>query len=269
MHCASIIKLLIFGIIHVEFLIILGSVFLGIVCSLFLNRYFVAKKENKIKLSNNVKSELDNLYFEKSVALEALNKINQYFGEKKIDELEKERLLLKYVKLLNHYKEQIIILQPVLESQEIFEFRKQLYSLITDSIAKLDKRLSDFSNNFNYFKEEGDIEKLAPISEPMTPEMQTISKPDKIYIGNDSPLPFAKSKNDVDLLDLDRNSITTQPSYFNKDGVDKKNENNDNESNMSATKKDNFENVNIEEMDKIQKDILNILKRLESHDDQM
>ena len=29
------------------------------------------------------------------------------------------------------------------------------------------------------------------------------------------------------------------------------------------------ENVNIEEMDKIQKDILNILKRLESHDDQM
>jgi len=261
--------LLIFGIIRVEFLIILGSVLLGIVCSLFLNRYFVAKKENKIKLSNDVKSELDNLYFEKSVALEAMNKINQYFDEKKIDELEKERLLLKYVKLVNHYNEQIIILQPVLESQEIFEFRKQLYSLITDSIAKLDKRLSDFSNNFNYFKEECDVKRLASVSEPVTTEMQTTSKPDKINSGNDSPLPFAKSKHDVDLLDLDRNSITTQPSYFNKDGVDKKNENNDNESNMSGTKKEDFENVNIEEMDKIQKDILNILKRLENHDDQM
>ena len=261
--------MLIFGIIHVEFLIFLGSVVLGVVCSLFLNRYFVAKKENKTRLSNDVKSELDNLYFEKSVALEAMNKINQYFGEKKIDELEKDRLLLKYVKLLNHYNEQIIILQPVLESQEIFEFRKQLYSLISDSIAKLDGRLSDFSNNFNYFKEECDVKRLAPVSEPVTTEMQTTSKSDKINSGNDSPLPFAKSKNDVDLLGVDRNSITMQPFYFNKDVVDKRNENNDNESNMSGAKKDNFENVNIDEMDKIQKDILNILKRLENHDDQM
>lgn len=76
-----------------------SSVFLGIICSLFINRYFATKKENKIKLSTDVKSELDNLYFEKSVALEAMNKINQYFDEKKIDELEKDRLLLKYGKL--------------------------------------------------------------------------------------------------------------------------------------------------------------------------
>jgi hypothetical protein len=262
--------LLIFGVIHAELLIFLGSVFLGVVCSLFLNRYFVAKKENKIKLSNDVKSKLDNLYLEKSVALEAMNKINQYFGEKKIDELEKDRLLLKYVNLLNHYNEQIVALQPVLEAQEIFEFRKQLYSLISDSIAKLDERLSDFSNNFNYFKEEGDAKKLGPVSEPMTAEMQTTSKPDIINNGNDSLLPFAKSKSDVDLLDVDRNSITTPPpSYFSNYAVDKKNENNDNAPNMSGTKKDTFENANIEEMDKIQKDILNILKRLENHDDQM
>ena len=45
--------------------------------------------------------------------------------------------------------------------------------------------------------------------------------------------------------------------YFKFSFQIKKNENNDNESNMSGTKKDNFENVNIEEMDKIQKDILN------------
>jgi len=261
--------LLIFDIVHVEFIIFLGSVFLGVVCSFFLNRYFVAKKENKIKLSNDVKSELDNLCFEKSVALEAMNKINQYFGEKKIDELEKDMLLLKYAKLLNHSNERIITLQPVLGAREIFEFHKQLYSLMSDSIAKLDERLSDLSNNFNYSGEGGDAKKLGPVSEPLTAEMRAARKPDMINNGDDSPLPFAKSKNDVDLPGVDRNSNATPPSYYDKDTVDKKNGNNDdNEPDVAGTKKDNFEDINTQEIDKIQKDVLNILKRLESHDDQ-
>ncbi len=260
--------MLIFDIIHVEFLIFLGSVFLGIICSLFINRYFATKKEDKIKLSTEVKSELDNLYFEKSVALEAMSKINQYFGEKKIDELEKNRLLLKYGKLLNHYNERIIVLQPVLEAQEILEFRKQLYSLISDSIAKLDERLSNFSNDLNYSKEESDVKNLGLVSMPMTKEVRTTCKPDIMNNGNDSPLPFAKSKNDVDLSDMDRNSVMPI-SYVNEDTVDKKNENNDNTPNMSDKKKDNFENINIEDMDKIQKDILKILKKLENNDNQM
>ena len=260
--------MLIFDIIHVEFLIFLGSVFLGIICSLFVNRYFATKKENKIKLSTDVKSELDNLYFEKSVALEAMNKINQYFDEKKIDELEKDRLLLKYGKLLNRYNERIIDLQPVLDAQEIFEFRKQLYSLISDSIAKLDERLSNFSNNFNYSKEEPDVKNLGLVSKPMATEMRTTCEPDIMNNGNDFPLPFAKSKNNVDLSDMDRDSVMPI-SYVNEDTVDKKNENNDNTPDMSDKKKDNFENVNIEDMDKIQKDILKILKRLENNDNQM
>ena len=136
-----------------SFLIILGSILLGIICSLFINRLLIIKKENKSKSSNDVKSELNNLVFEKSIALEALNKINQYFEEKKIDVYEKDRLLLKYGKLLDHYDERIFKLQPIFEVQEIYEYRKQLYSLISDSIAKLDERLSNISNNFNYNQE--------------------------------------------------------------------------------------------------------------------
>jgi hypothetical protein len=260
--------LLIFDIIYVKFLIFLASICLGIICSLFLNRYFETKKGNKVKLSNDVKSELNNLYFEKAVAVEAMNEINHYFSEKKIDELEKDRLLLKYGKLLSHYNERIIALQPVLEAQEIFEFRNQLYSLISDSIAKLDKRLSSFSNNFNYSKEEGDVKKLGLVSKPLPQQMGTTSKPDIINSGNDSLLSLDKSKNDVDLLNMDKNSIMPLSSV-NRNTVEKKNENNDNIPNIYETKKDDVENVNIEEIDKIQKDILKILKRLENHDDQM
>ena len=215
-----------------------------------------------------MKSELNNLYFEKSVALGAMNKINHYFSEKKIDELEKDKLLLKYGKLLNHYNERIIALQPVLEEQEIFEFRNQLYSLISDSIAKLDKRLSSFSNNFNYSKEEGDVKKLGLVSKPLPPEVETTGKPDIINSGNDSLLSLDKSKNDDDLLNMDKNSVMPLSSVS-KNAVEKKNENDDNKPNILESKKDDFENVNIEEIDKIQKDILKILKRLENHDDQM
>ena len=76
-----------------------------------------------------------------------------------------------------------------------------------------------------------------------------------------------ESKNDVDLLNMAKDSI--MPLSVNKNTVEKKNENNDNIPNIYETKKDDFENVNIEEIDKIQKDILKILKRLENHDDQM
>ena len=82
-----------------------------------------------------------------------MNKINQYFDEKKIDVYEKDRLLLKYTKLLDHYDERILKLQPIVEVQEIYESRGQLYSFISDYIIKLDKRISNFSNNFNYFQQ--------------------------------------------------------------------------------------------------------------------
>ena len=76
----------------IELLIFSSSAGLGIICGIFLYRFVSIKKHDQQVVLGNVKYELNNLYFEKSVALEALGKIKQFFEDKKIDEYERDRL---------------------------------------------------------------------------------------------------------------------------------------------------------------------------------
>ncbi len=256
-----------------DFLIILGSILLGIICSLFINRTLIIKKENESNLSNNIKSEINNLLFEKSMALEALNKIKQYFDEEKIDVYEKDRLLLKYGKLLDHYDARIYKLQPIFEMQEIYEYREQLYTLISDSIAKLDEKLSNFSNNFNYLqKNDTNINKKDsknkpdlysyPINQKITPPT---SRSGIMKSDIDSLLPADKSKKNDLINNAGENSMTFSSIVENTDVVHDKDNDDDNEiNNVSGTKKDDLGDFNIDEINKIQKDVLNILQRLEN-----
>jgi hypothetical protein len=152
-----------------DFIFVFGSVILGVVCALFINRFSKTKKENKTKASGDIKSEFNNLVFERDVALEALDKVNQFFDEKKIDSFEKDRLLLKYGKLLEYYDERIFKLQPSVEIQDMYQYRNQIYSLMSNSVAKLDKKLDSFSDKFGYFKEVGNgnkpnFDSVSPIS---------------------------------------------------------------------------------------------------------
>jgi len=66
-----------------DFFIIFISIVLGIICSISINRISFYRKEKKSKTSNDIKSELNNLLVEKSIALEALNKIEKFFKEQK------------------------------------------------------------------------------------------------------------------------------------------------------------------------------------------
>jgi len=99
------------------------------------------KKHDKPNLLGNVKYELNNLYIEKSVALDALGKIKQFFDEKKIDEYERDRLSTKYINMLDDYNKRIFQLHPILEAQEIYEYKKQLESILTEYIKRIDSRL--------------------------------------------------------------------------------------------------------------------------------
>lgn len=88
---------------------------------LFSCRFTSLRKQNEHgSVLGNVKYELNNLYFEKSVALEALEKINQFFEDKKIDEYERDRLSRKYIKMLDNYNKRVFQLKPILEAQEIY-----------------------------------------------------------------------------------------------------------------------------------------------------
>ena len=85
----------------IDIIIVTSSAMLGIICALFVFQIIKIRRESQLKILGNVKYELSSLYFEKSVALEALNKINQHFEEKRIDEYERDRLSRKYINLLD------------------------------------------------------------------------------------------------------------------------------------------------------------------------
>jgi hypothetical protein len=131
-----------------DILIFSGSAGLGIVCAIFLYRFTSLRKQNEHgSVLGNVKYELNNLYFEKSVALEALEKINQFFEDKKIDEYERDRLSRKYIKMLDNYNKRVFQLKPILEAQEIYEYKKQLDSILQEYTKKIDSRLASITGH--------------------------------------------------------------------------------------------------------------------------
>lgn len=129
----------------IELLIFSSSAGLGIICGIFLYRFFSIKKHDEQVVLGNVKYELNNLYFEKSVALEALGKIKQFFEDKKIDEYERDRLSRKYVKMLENYNKRVFQLNPILEAQEIYEYKKQLDSILAEYTKRIDSRLASIT----------------------------------------------------------------------------------------------------------------------------
>jgi hypothetical protein len=259
------------------FLVFLGSILSGIICSVYVNRILNTRKENRFKLSEDVKSELNNLLFEKSVALEALNKINQYLVEKKIDVYEKDRLLLKYGKLLDHYDDRILKIQPIIEMQDIYAYRKQLYSLISDSITKLDEKLSNFSNNSDYIqhnnkKDDKNKNKLELYSIPSTQKIVDNTS-DTMNSSIDHLSYFENSREkDLDSLNTVAASVGSTETHATfssiaKNTIDENDKNDDldcKKNNVFDTKKDNFEDFTVDEINKIQKDVLKILQRLEN-----
>lgn len=138
----------------IDLFIISGSVALGLISAVFITRYAINRKNSNLTLLGNVKNELNNIEFERSVALEALGKINQFFEEKKIDEFERDRLSKKYNNMLDEYDKRVFRLTPILEAQEIYEYRKELNSIVSEYTKKIDARLKNLTgtspNSFEY-----------------------------------------------------------------------------------------------------------------------
>ena len=257
-----------------DIIVVFGSVILGVVCAFFASRFSKTKKENKIKASGDLRSEFNNLVFERDVALEALDKVNQFFDEKKIDSFEKDRLLLKYGKLLEYYDERIFKLQPSVEIQDMYQYRNQLYSLMSSSVAKLDKKLDSFSDKLGIFNDAGNGNKpnfgsVSPISQKTKPADS--SKPDTATTAKKNYDKDSNSSNNESLSSLlseDRHNGFELPNPAENPPMISPNAGkNDNDSTADGsntnTRRDDL-SLNVEDIDKIHQDILKILKRLEN-----
>ena len=261
-----------------DFFIVFISIVLGIICSISINHILFHRKEKKSKVSEDIKSELNNLLLEKSIALEALNKIEKFFKEQKIDKNEKDNLVLKYNKILDNYDKRLLKLKPIVEIQDIYEYRNQIYSLISDHIEKLDKRLTDLSSIIDYFNINNIKINKKTSSVPMPLKVLYISKRYKknfidkyrsLKIHIDKPKEKDIKVNHTNSsnynTDKDTNFISNFNSY--KESTHLKNDNTLTD-NINKTKEvveeEGDKEINTDEIDIIQKDILKILQRLES-----
>lgn len=261
----------------IDILIVASSAMLGVICALFGFQILKKRRESQLKILGNVKYELSSLYFEKSVALEALNKINQHFDEKKIDEYERDRLAHKYVNLLEEYDKRAFQLNPILEVQEIYEYRNQLNSILSDYVKKIDKKLTGLgvdNNESNSKKEDKAKAKnhldlyLKQTTSSILGKIKTIKSSNK------------KNKESFSQVDSDSggNSANKRELGFSvveglKETGGSINDTNSEYTQMNEgdigtlsvpldSKESINKNIDLNEIDKIQNDILKTLKRL-------
>ena len=264
----------------IDFFLICISIALGIMCPISISHILAYRKEKKYTTSHEIKYELNNLILEKSIALEALNKIEKFFKEEKIDKNEKDKLVLKYNKIIDNYNKKILKLKPIVEIQDIYEHRNQLYSWISDYIGKLDKRLTDFSYYIDHFnKNNKEIDKetsSVPISLQAI-DMFKRHKKEFMDKYKSSNIQFEEIKeknvNISNYKDIKTNQANSIRHTTDKDTDFIDNSNTEKEihlkyDNMSIDKinkaKEEEKEINLEEIEKIQKDILKILQRLDS-----
>jgi hypothetical protein len=261
----------------IDILIVASSVMLGVICALLIFQIIKIRRESKLKILGNVKYELSNLYFQKSVALEALNKINQHFDEKKIDEYERDRLSHKYINLLEEYDKRAFQLSPILEVQEIYEYRNQLNSILSDYVKKIDSKLTSLGlgnneSNFDKKDKEHDMDK----NHLGTYFKHTSSILDKIKTIKSSNKKNKQSFSQVEINNNDNND--KRELGFSIGGLNEtggsNNDTNKEHFQMSEegtgtsptlpldSKQSTNRNIDLNEIDKIQNDILKTLKRL-------
>ncbi len=252
-----------------DIVILVSSIFLGVISSFFIYVRQEQKKKNRVHLSSNAKSTMDNILFEKSLALEAISRINGFFNEKKLDVYERDRLLKKYNNLLDYYDRQILKFGPILEAEDLYECRNQIVSAIVTSLEKIDKKLNSLSNSMN-LKSSTEIKKnFSPSpSSPSSSSFFTDGLLQKNSIKNNN------NKNDIIIsqdygndarYDLDKTIENLTLTESNADPG----RNSENKINLDDYGKGspNANSLNYDDdFNKIQVDILNALKRLENSD---
>lgn len=260
----------------IDILIVASSAMLGVICALFIFQIKKIRRERKLKILGNVKYELSSLYFEKSVALEALNKISQHFDEKKIDEYERDRLSHKYINLLEEYDKRAFQLSPILEVQEIYEYRNQLNSILSDYVKKIDSKLTSLglgNNESNFDKKDRDsdsdrdknhLDTYFKQTSSILGKFKTIKSSNK---KNKQSFSQVESKNNNNNYNNDKRelgfSIGGSNNGMNKEHFQMSEEGTGTSPTLPVdSKQSTNRNIDLNEIDKIQNDILKTLKRL-------
>jgi hypothetical protein len=156
----------------IEVILIAGSSFAGVISAVFLDKLFRVKINSKKHTWSppsraSIQAELDSFLFEKNLTSEAITRVYEAAQDRRIDRLERDKLLLKYKQQLDSLNEKIAYLQPFADFSDLKELRNNLVSFLEDRISALDRKLLDLS-------------KSTPPAPPAPPQDDIDSKVNKI-----------------------------------------------------------------------------------------
>jgi hypothetical protein len=131
-----------------EIAIIAGSSLVGAISAAFFERFAKVRTGDKKQPSStsSARAELLSLVFEKNLASEAITRVYEASQENKIDQLDRDRLLLKYKQKLDSLNQRIIHLRPAADYADLSELRNNLASLLENKISALDQRLLEIKS---------------------------------------------------------------------------------------------------------------------------
>jgi hypothetical protein len=98
-----------------------------------------------VKPLDNCKAEIQSLQFEKSLVGEAITRVYEAVQERKVDSVERDRLLVRYKQQLDSYNEKIATLQSSVDFADLYEMRNDIVGLLERRITAIDQKLFELS----------------------------------------------------------------------------------------------------------------------------
>ncbi|MGC2426450.1 MAG: hypothetical protein WA421_05400 [Nitrososphaeraceae archaeon] len=98
-----------------------------------------------VKPLDNCKAEIQSLQFEKSLVGAAITRVYEAVQERKVDSVERDRLLVRYKQQLDSYNEKIATLQSGVDFADLYEMRNDIVGLLERRITAIDQKLFELS----------------------------------------------------------------------------------------------------------------------------
>jgi hypothetical protein len=134
--------------IYVLLVFIFAGAFSGAALVYILSKVKISSLKGQryvVKPLDNCKAEIQSLQFEKSLVGEAITRVYEAVQERKVDSVERDRLLLRYKQQLDSYNEKIATLQSGVDFADLYEMRNDIVGLLERRITAIDQKLFELS----------------------------------------------------------------------------------------------------------------------------
>lgn len=149
-----------------KLLILLLFSILGIFCGITYRKKWKDKKDNTPNIQGSrelLLQELKQLHFEKTLSKKTISTIHENFANGKIDVIERDRLLNKYIDHVNQLDESIKDLEPVIDIDNLKINKERLEKLLDSKIKEIEVKIKAVEEKLHNYSEQKRTQNVSKI----------------------------------------------------------------------------------------------------------